>query len=38
MSDERFVALVLLGLVSCYWAGFKFGKAVRLLKNLGNHA
>lgn len=38
MSLEAFIALVLGGLVGCYWAGFKFGVAVRMLKNLGNHA
>lgn len=38
MTEERFVALVLGGLVACYWAGYKFGYAVRMIKNLGNHA
>ena len=38
MSIEAFVTLFLGGLVSCYWAGMKFGVAVRALKNLGKVA
>jgi len=38
MNDMEFVALFMFGLVSCYWAGFKFGTVVRVLKNLGNSA
>jgi hypothetical protein len=38
MSLEAFLVVVITGLVGCYWAGYKFGVVVRMLKNLGNHA
>lgn len=38
MTTEAFITLFLGGLVSCYWAGLKFGVAVRFIKNLGTSA
>lgn len=38
MSDTEYVLLLMSGLVGCYWAGFKFGTVVRIIKNLGNSA
>jgi hypothetical protein len=40
VTEEQAVRIgaILLGLVSCYWTGFKFGKVVRIIKNLGNSA
>lgn len=38
MTIAAFSALFVGGLVACYWVGFKFGVAVRAIKNLGTHA
>lgn len=38
MSTEEFVAVLIGGLVLCYWAGVKCGAAVRAIKNLGRSA
>lgn len=35
MTDAEFTALLLSGLAVCYWAGWKVGVAVRMIKQMG---
>lgn len=38
MTEADTVLYVLSGLVACYWAGYKFGVIVKVIKDLGSSA
>ncbi len=38
MTTAALYMSIIGGLIASYFIGFKFGVAVRMLKNLGNHA